>query len=109
MKTTVGTPFEKGKSGNPGGRPKVIGEVRELAREHTQDAIDTLARIMKSTKAPPAARVAAANSLLDRGYGKPAIDMTVTTKRLVEWTNEELIAAGAAGTSKNMIDFQSSI
>ena len=36
--------------------------------------------------------LAAANSLLDRGWGKPAIDMTVTTKRLVEWTDAEILA-----------------
>jgi len=42
--------------------------VQELARERSPEAINTLAAIMDDTKAPPAARVAAANSLLDRGY-----------------------------------------
>jgi hypothetical protein len=28
-----GRPFKKGESGNPGGRPKVTAELRELARE----------------------------------------------------------------------------
>ena len=37
-------PFEKGKSGNPGGRPKLVGEVQALAREYTKQAIETLAR-----------------------------------------------------------------
>ena len=69
--------FQKGQSGNPGGRPAVIAEVRDLAREHTAAAIDTLAIIMNNTDAPPAARVAAANSILDRGYGKPVQDITV--------------------------------
>jgi hypothetical protein len=29
------TTFTKGKSGNPSGRPKEIGHVRDLARKHT--------------------------------------------------------------------------
>ena len=65
------SPLKKGQSGNPGGRPKVIAEVKELARKYTGEAIETLVSIMTSPKAAPAARVSAANSLLDRGYGKP--------------------------------------
>ena len=65
-------PFEKGHSGNPGGRPKVVAEVKELAREHTSEAIETLVSIMTNTKSAPAARILSSNALLDRGYGKAA-------------------------------------
>ena len=65
-------PFKRGQSGNPGSRPKVVGEVQALAREHTKPALATLVTIMKDKKCPPAARVAAAKVILDRGYGKPA-------------------------------------
>src|SRR5262245_1456267 len=67
---TIGKPFQKGQSGNPGGRPKEIAEVRELARQHMPAAIEALVSIMNNTKASDAARVSAANALLDRGYGK---------------------------------------
>ena len=43
---TIGKPFEKGQSGNPGGRPKVVAEIKELARAHTGVAIKTLVSIM---------------------------------------------------------------
>jgi hypothetical protein len=39
--------------------------------QHSTDAIRTLAQIMKQPEAPYAARVAAAEALLDRGWGKP--------------------------------------
>jgi len=73
---TIGKPFKKGQSGNPGGRPKVVAEVRELARAHTGEAIETLVSIMTNPKSASAARVSAANALLDRGYGKPPQHIT---------------------------------
>jgi hypothetical protein len=63
-------------SGNPGGRPKVVVEVKELARAHTGEAIQTLVSIMTNPKSALAARVSAANALLDRGYGKPPQHIT---------------------------------
>jgi len=66
----AGKPFQKGQSGNPGGRPKEIREIKELARQHTTAAISTLVRSLRAKS--ETARVVAANSILDRGYGKAA-------------------------------------
>lgn len=63
--------WEKGQSGNPGGRPKALREVEEAARQHTVNAIATLAAVCGDEKQPGAARVSAANALLDRAWGKP--------------------------------------
>jgi len=57
-------------SGNPNGRPRIVAEVRDLARRHTANAIAALVAIMQKGESD-AARVSAANALLDRGYGRP--------------------------------------
>lgn len=51
---------------------KAPTEIRSLARSHTERAIAVLAGIMDQPDCAPAARVAAAQALLDRGWGKPA-------------------------------------
>jgi hypothetical protein len=62
-------PFEKGKSGNPGGRPKENEEIKKLAQEHCPAAIKRLAVLMNDPSGRTA--VAACTALLDRGHGKP--------------------------------------
>jgi hypothetical protein len=66
----MGRPFLPGQSGNPGGRPKGYVEVRELAREHTAEAIEKLVAVMRKGESEQA-QILAANSLLDRGWGRP--------------------------------------
>jgi hypothetical protein len=89
-------------SGNPGGRPKqpfiierrrIFADVKAAARELTQEAIDTLAAIMKDPKAPAAARISAAVAVLDRGHGRPlqGLDVKVDYWDWGQLTDEELI------------------
>lgn len=53
------------------GRRPEVAHVRDLARKHTEAAVRTLAEIMCDANEKGAARVAAAQALLDRGYGRP--------------------------------------
>lgn len=46
-------------------------QLRELARQHAGDMLTVLLQIAKAGESE-AARVSAANALLDRGYGKPS-------------------------------------
>ena len=50
--------------------PKTITEIRSLARGHTRTALNVLVGVMRNKDATPAARVSAANAILDRGWGK---------------------------------------
>lgn len=68
---TLGKKFQPGESGNPAGRPKANKELQETARNYADEALLALAEILKDGSASPSARVAAAQALLDRGYGKP--------------------------------------
>ena len=52
--------------------PKTLTQIRSLARSHTETAINVLVGVMTSNEATPAARVSAANAILDRGWGKAA-------------------------------------
>jgi hypothetical protein len=49
---------------------KSLTEIRSLARGRTRTALRVLAAVMRNPKTPPAARIAAANAILDRGWGK---------------------------------------
>lgn len=66
--------FKKGQSGNPGGRPKAVKEIKALAQQQSKAAIKRLTEWMQSNE--PKASVAAAIALLDRGYGKPTQALT---------------------------------
>lgn len=74
----AGRPFQKGQSGNPGGRPRVLAEMQELARQSTPIALKALQDIVADPRSPQSARVAAAQALLDRGWGRPVQPNEIT-------------------------------
>jgi Family of unknown function (DUF5681) len=95
------TSFKPGVSGNPGGRPRrpttvearrIEADVKALARECAPEAVSTLKAIMVSERAPPAARIAAANSLLDRAHGKVKQELEVFAPDFSRLSDDELNA-----------------
>jgi hypothetical protein len=92
--------FVRGQSGNPAGSSRVQRERRQFnlgieARKFARLALDTLVEIAKAEVpgTTPRDRVAAANAILDRGFGRPTqqVDMTLMSKRLSEMTTQELV------------------
>ena len=72
--------FKPGQSGNPGGRPKALGELQALAREYAGASIEALAAALRHKD--PRVKMVAAGMLLDRGYGKPAQTLVVNRSPL---------------------------
>ncbi|MOA09125.1 hypothetical protein D3C78_1289340 [compost metagenome] len=58
-------------AGRKGGTPnKVTADIKAIAQSFGEEAIKLLVEIARDGEAPPAARVAAAREIIDRGYGK---------------------------------------
>ena len=74
------TRWQKGQSGNPGGRPKTPEYLKDRIRSLSDKAVDALEQALASDD--DRVKIQAAQILLDRGYGKSAqqADVTVTTK-----------------------------
>jgi len=81
--------WKKGQSGNLKGRPKkphwqrakdkrgAYISAKERAELYVDQAFKLLSEAVLDTNAPTAARVSAANSILDRAYGRAPQDVTV--------------------------------
>jgi hypothetical protein len=72
--------FLPGISGNPTGRPKGAGEIRELARQYVPAALTKIGELVGS--ADPRVALAAAQEVLNRVYGKPLQSLETDVRTL---------------------------
>ena len=98
----IGRPFRPGQSGNPSGRPKVEGVIRDLARSHTREAFERLLRIMRESTDDRSV-VLASNAVLDRGWGKPAQTLELDARH--QWGGEDQVTITSANPAP-VIDAQ---
>jgi Family of unknown function (DUF5681) len=85
--------FKKGKSGNPGGRPRQLASVMHEARRHTLEALQVQLQLMQSAESE-SVRLNAAEAILNRGWGRPIqalqVDGRFLTKKLTDLTTDEV-------------------
>ena len=92
-RTVRGRPFVAGKSGNPGGRPKIDPEVKEILKAAAPEAARRLVELIRSKNEKIALQ--ACNSVLDRAYGKPEamskVELTGTNQPIIafRWMTDE--------------------
>jgi glycerol-3-phosphate O-acyltransferase len=80
-------------------RAKAAAELKSLARAHTEAAIAVLAAVMNDAAATPASRVRAAETLLDRGWGRTVQATEITGPESKELTFTVRFVAGSGSGS----------
>lgn len=63
----------EGSGRRPGTPNKSTASLKNMAGEYTSEAVKVLVTVMRDPKTPTAVKIQAADKLLDRGHGRPAI------------------------------------
>ena len=84
-----GKPFEKGKSGNPNGRPKIDDKTKAILKAAAPDAARLLVEMMNNPVTGEKTRLQAAQTVLDRVYGKATQPIEGAVVNLAAQISEE--------------------
>jgi hypothetical protein len=71
VKKRRGGSFKPGKSGNPGGRPKISEDILAMCRAASPRAISELLAVFDDEQARPGDKIRASEAILNRAWGTP--------------------------------------
>lgn len=87
--------FQKGQSGNPGGRPKMPKELSTKLKEMAPAAFNRVCELMKSTDERVA--LAASKEIMDREWGRPKEHVMVESKQPAPELTDDALTRIASG------------
>jgi hypothetical protein len=79
-----------GSGRKPGAKNKSTLALKEFAGQYSEEAIMTLVNAMRDPEAPQAVKIQAADKLLDRSHGRPAVHLEAVEIKLRQIPWEEL-------------------
>jgi hypothetical protein len=84
--------YQKGQTGNPGGRPKAALPIRTLCRRVTVELYEKALTMIRDPDTPQSVKATLIINMWDRAWGKPTQTVTMRQEEVAQLTDADLAA-----------------